>query len=287
VTPGRSANSGRASHSLVDTAPGGYSFDARSPRLDHHRVDDTTRANRVAWETAAQKYVTEHDKLLVRAATGTSLIDTERRILGEVLQRAPEVVHPQSGHGLEDIALVQAGARSVVGVDYSTVTVGAAQRRATELGVACRYVVAAVPGMPLANGCADLVYTGKGALMWINDLEPWARDTVRVLRPSGHLFIYEAHPAVALWTWDIDQPRIRPDRSYFGPSHVNDFFPANGAVEWQWTLGQIVSTLVAAGMQILHLAEYPEPFRRPEDGLAASAWEGRLPNSFSLLARRS
>jgi SAM-dependent methyltransferase len=132
--------------------------------------------------------VLEHDKHLVRAATGTSLIDTERHLLREVLQRGPEVVHPQSGNGLDDIALVQAGAKSVVGVDYRAVTVGAAQRRATELGVACRYLIAAVPGMPLANGCADLVYTGKGALMWINDLEPWAREIVRVLRPSGHLF---------------------------------------------------------------------------------------------------
>jgi hypothetical protein len=45
---------------------------------------------------------------------------------------------------------------------------------------------------------------------------------------------------VTLWTWDEDLPRIREDRSYFGRSHVNDTFPARGAVEWQWTLGQIV-----------------------------------------------
>jgi hypothetical protein len=36
--------------------------------------------------------------------------------------------------------LVQAGAKSVVGIDYSQVAVRAAQRRADELGVACRYV---------------------------------------------------------------------------------------------------------------------------------------------------
>jgi hypothetical protein len=54
-----------------------------------------------------------------------------------------------------------------------------------------------------------------------------------MLRPSGHLFVYEAHPAVTLWTWDEDLPRIR------------------------------------------------------EDGVAAAAWDGRLPNSFALLARRT
>ncbi len=237
------------------------------------------------WETVSQKHVREYGDLLAQAAAGSSLIEPERDLLREVLLRSPEVVHLQSGHGLDDIALVQAGAKSVVGIDYSEVAVVAAQRRASELGVACRYVVAAVPGVPLADACADLVYTGKGALIWMPDLAKWARDIVRLLRPSGQLFVYEAHPAVPLWTWDADRPRIRPDRSYFGRSHVNDTFPANGAVEWQWTLGQIVTTVVAAGMEIQHLGEYPEPFWRM-DGVSAAAWDGRLPNSFALLARR-
>lgn len=162
----------------------------------------------------------------------------------------------------------------------------AAQRRADELAVDCRYVVAALPGAPLSDESADLVYTGKGALIWMPDLQKWAHDVVRLLRPSGHLFIYEGHPAVPLWTWDEDHPRIRADRSYFDRSHVNDTFPGNGAVEWQWTLGEIVNTVVAAGMDIRHLFEYPEPFWRA-GGVSAAAWNGRLPNSFALLARRT
>jgi SAM-dependent methyltransferase len=247
-------------------------------------VDPTTSANRIAWEAASRKHVDEYDDLLAQAAAGSSLIGTERDLLRAALQRSPEVVHLQSGHGLEDVALVHAGAKSVVSVDYSTVATAAAQRRADELGVACRYIVATVPRVPLADSCADLVYTGKGALIWMPELDSWAREVVRLLRPSGHLFIYEAHPAVPLWTWDPDRPRIRADRSYFARSHVNDTFPGNGAVEWQWSLGDIVSAVVAAGMELLHLGEYPEPFWRAGD-LRAAAWEGRLPNSFSLLAR--
>jgi SAM-dependent methyltransferase len=193
-------------------------------------------------------------------------------------------VHLQSGHGLDDVALVQAGARSVVGIDYSQVAAGAAQRRADELGVPCRYIIAAVPAVPLASASADLVYTGKGAVIWMADLSAWAREIARLLRPSGYLFAYEEHPAAVLWTWDEDQPRIREDRDYFGRSHVNDTFPARGAVQLQWTLGQIVTAVASAGLQIVHLSEYPRPFWRP-DGISAAAWDGRLPNSFALLAR--
>jgi SAM-dependent methyltransferase len=248
-------------------------------------VDVTTRSNRRAWEAASLKHVRENEELLAEAAAGSSLLDVERALLREVLSGSPDVVHWQSGNGTDDVALVQAGAKSVVGVDFSKVAVHAAQRRAIELGVACRYLVAALPGAPLADACADLVYTGKGALIWMPDLTRWARDIVRLLRPSGHLFIYEEHPAVPLWTWDADQPRIRTDRSYFAHSHVNDTYPARGTVQWQHTLGVIVSALATAGLRIIHLAEYAEPFWRM-GGVRAAAWAGQLPNSFALLARR-
>lgn len=242
-------------------------------------------ANQIAWNAASQKYINEHGSLLAQAASGSSLNDTERELLQEILSRSPDVVHLQSGHGLDDVALIQCGARSVVGVDYSEVAVHGAQRRADELGVACRYVVGAVPDVPLSDASADLVYTGKGALIWMPDLTAWVREVARLLRPSGHLFVYEAHPVVPLWTWDEDEPRVRQDRDYFDRSHVNDTFPARGAVEWQWTLGEIVTAAIAADMELLHLGEYPEPFWRAS-GVSAAAWNGRLPNSFSLLARR-
>jgi len=247
-------------------------------------VDSVSRANRQAWESASAKYVREHDDLLAQAASGSTLTSVELDLLSVILRCSPDVVHLQSGNGLDDIALVRAGARRVVGIDYSQVAVRAAQRRADELSVPCRYVVAAVPSVPLASASADLVYTGKGALMWLPGLAEWACEIARLLRPGAHVFVFDEHPAAALWTWDEDQPRIRQDRSYFGRSHVNDSFPARGAVEWQSTLGEIVTSVACAGLQIVHLGEHPEPFWRM-GGVSAAAWNGRLPNSFALLAR--
>jgi len=55
-------------------------------------------------------------------------------------------------------------------------------------------------------------------------------------------------------------------------------------VQWQWTLGQVVTAVASAGLQIVHLSEYAEPFWRM-GGVCAAAWNGRLPNSYALLAR--
>ena len=249
-------------------------------------MDEVVAGNRAVWEQASTKHVREYDELLEEARGDGLLLERELGLLGPVLARRPVVVHLQSGHGLDDVGLVKAGAQRVIGIDYSSVAAGAAQRRARELDRPCHYLVAEVPGVPVEDACADLVYTGKGALIWMRDLDAWARDIARVLRPGGHLFMYEAHPAVPLWTWDEDEPRIRPDRSYFAESHVNDTFPGNGAREWQWNLGQLVTAITAAGLHLEALEEYAEPFWRPQDGTNAAAWSGRLPNSYALLARR-
>ncbi len=241
--------------------------------------------NRAAWEQASLKHVREYQALLAQARDGGSLAPREVDVLRPRLASSPVVVHLQSGHGLDDVDLVAAGARCAVGVDFSAVATAAAQRRADELAVACRYVLGQVPAVPLRDQCADLVYTGKGALIWMPDLDAWAAEVARLLRPAGHLFVYEAHPMVALWTWDQDEPRIRRDRSYFARSHQNDTYPARGATEWQWTLGQVITAVTTAGLQIRHLDEHPEPFWQPH-GITAAAWQGRLPNTYSLLAQR-
>jgi SAM-dependent methyltransferase len=145
-----------------------------------------------------------------------------------------------------------------------------------------------MPASGLEASCADLAYTGKGALIWLSDLPAFFAEVHRLLRAGGWFYVYEAHPLVPLWAWDADEIRVRSDRSYFAPSHVNDSFPGNGAVEHQNTLSTIVMACRRAGFEIEHLEEHPEPFWRPGYLTApAAAWDGRVPNSFSLLARRA
>lgn len=244
----------------------------------------TYEHTRRAWDDASSKHVREYAEHLEQARTA-HLLPIEEELLGPLLPGAA-VLHPQSGHGLDDHALVRLGARSVHGLDYSPTAVDAAQRRAEELGVPCRYQIVELPNTGLEAGRADIVYTGKGALIWIEELSAWAREMHRLLRPGGHLFAYEGHPLVPLWAADADEARVRTDRSYFAAHDINDTFPARGATEHQRTLAQIVMTVQGAGFELLHLAEHPDPFWRPEGEAPAAAWDGRLPNAFSLLARR-
>lgn len=244
-------------------------------------TDDATRQ---AWASASEKYENEAVELLEQART-YRLVDVEEEVLAAEV-RGAAVVHPMSGHGLDDLALARLGASSVLGLDYSPAALRSAQQRADALGLPCSYREAELPATGLPDGSADLVYTGKGALIWVADLHGYLAEMHRILRPGGAFFVYEAHPLVPLWTWDTDEARVRRDRSYFAPGHVNDTFPARGAFEHQRTLAQMVTGVLEAGFAVEHLAEHPDPFWRWDD-LRAAAWDGRLPNTYSLLARRS
>lgn len=243
----------------------------------------TTDRTREAWAKASTKYEREAAEHLEQART-YRLEPIEEELLAAEVQGA-DVVHPMSGHGLDDLALARLGAERVIGYDYSPAAVRSAQQRADALGLPCSYRVREMPVTGLPEQTVDLVYTGKGALIWVADLGAFLSEMHRILRPGGALFVYEAHPLVPLWTWEPDQARVRPDRSYFAPGHVNDTFPAGGAYEHQRTLAQLVISVLEAGLAVEHLAEHPDPFWKP-GGVRAAAWDGRLPNSYSLLARR-
>ena len=269
----------------------------------HHAWQLGTVTNREAWDIANRKYVEEDDTMFVLAlahAHGGSLLAIERELLAPVLADAPFVVHLQSGNAIDDFALVAAGARFVAGVDFSSVAAAAAAGRATRAGLVAAYVTSDAACVALASGCADLVYTGRGSLVWLGDLEAWAAEVFRLLRPGGVFFAYDAHPLAGLWTLDPEVAGIDPTGSYFRGTRPNTSFPASAiarftdagdaappAIEHQWPLSTIVGALLDAGLVLRHLGEHAEPFWRPADGSPpARAWDGSLPNSFSVLAER-
>ena len=134
------------------------------------------------------------------------------------------------------------------------------------------------------HGCADLVYTGKGALIWMPDIRTWASDVARLLSRGGHLFVHEAHPMVPLYAWDPEVAACSPIGAISTAArqrHLSLQRCRRVAVE----PGEIVTAISEAGLGVIQLVEHPEPFWRPAN-LNAAVWNGQLPNTFSLLARR-
>jgi len=272
-------------------------------RVNPDESADLARRNAVAWDRTATKYAAEIDAdvALLRAG-GTNLLPPELRVLVPLLRQGGRAVHLQCSHGRDTLSLWRLGASSVVGLDFSERMLAIAEQKAARLRAPATWVHADVLSPPAdLTGTADIVYTGKGALPWIRDLERWAAVITRLLVPGGRFFLFEGHPLNWVWDADASQVRLRDDASYFARSpRANTDFPGRylrrlssdagqqpaEAFEWQWTLGDVLSTLVASGLVLEEVREHAEHFwpqfdAVPRDELA------RLPHTFSVLMRRS
>src|SRR6478735_9299161 len=98
-----------------------------------------------------------------------------------------DVVHLQCHIGTDTVSLARLGAKSVTGLDFSPSAVEAGRALATRAGNDVTFVEAEVANAVDALGaeCADVVYTGIGALCWLPDIREWAGVVAALLRPGG------------------------------------------------------------------------------------------------------
>jgi hypothetical protein len=172
-----------------------------------------------------------------------------------------------------------------------------ARRKAEAAGLRGQFYVADAVNPPSElAGSADLVYTGKGALPWVLDIDPWAGSVRRLLRERGQVFVFEGHPLNALWDRDAAELKLRESASYFASAPQEQHgFPASVVrravgesgpklLERFWRPGEVIDALVRQGLTLVHYREYPTEFWDQFPGWPATL-KARLPQSYSILAR--
>lgn len=181
-----------------------------------------------------------------------------------------DVLHLQCHLGTETIAFARRGARTT-GLDLSARSLEEARRIAADAGVEVDYVHANVyDAVEAVQGRRfDVVYTGKGALCYLPDLEHWARVVRDLLKPGGALYVVEFHPLLNAMRpvslpGESDDLIIRAD--YLegrGPiahdstvTYTGDAVPGRQrSYEWMHGLGEVVTTLADTGFHVTSLRE--------------------------------
>lgn len=233
--------------------------------------------------------------------------DYEWADLGELAGR--DVLHLQCHLGTETLAFARRGARTV-GLDISARSVDAARDVARRSGVDIEYVRADVFAAREALGGRrfDVVYTGKGALCYLPDLDRWTRLVFDLLRGGGILYIVEFHPVLQALGTSPDGPTedllIRRDylEGRGGVFHeiartYTDGPPLPGATdsyEWSHGLGELITAAVGAGFRVESLREsevspYPRwsrMDRTPDGWWRLPPDEPRVPLFYALRLRR-
>jgi SAM-dependent methyltransferase len=263
-------------------------------------------ANRRHWDEVVPIHVASAFYDVAGFKAGAErLASIERREVGDV--RGRTLLHLQCHFGMDTIAWARDAGAVVTGADFSAPAIEAARRLAAEMDVPARFVCAELSSLPdVLEGQFDVVFTSYGVLGWLPDLGRWARVAAHFVRPGGVFYIAEFHPFA--WIFD-DAPgttalRVRhpyfparePLRDESPGTYADTSAPVGNRLRYNfpYTLADTVTSLVAAGLRIEFLHEFPwSPHRcwpftvSGDDGTARlREHDGSVPLIFSIKATK-
>lgn len=239
--------------------------------IDHRTLHEQNRRSWNAVTPAHNGHKADQARFLREG--GSTLFPDELELLGDLTGK--QLVHLQCNCGQDSLSLARL-AGSVVGVDISDAAIEFARQLSRDSGIDADFVRSDLfEWFDSTDQRFDIAFSSYGTIGWLADLERWARGVARILRPSGRVVLLEFHPLV----WSLDQNGLNGD-SYFldgvieEKGGVNDYvgeaLSPSGYVEgqpefenpepahsFQWTTADIVNAMVAAGLEIEGLREYP------------------------------
>ena len=255
--------------------------------------------NRNAWNEAAVKYSQELDEAIAFIKAGkSSLHPIERANLGDLNKWCDTAIHLQCASGRDTLSLLNEGAKRAIGVDISDVHIENAKALASATNANATWYRCDVLDTPRElDESADLVYTGRGALCWIHDIDSWSRVVARLLKPGGVFHLYDDHPL----TWLFDQGErdlAFTNLDYFGCSMSDKGWGAEYigdlgkpieemAIKHErlWPLAVVVQALIDSGLTIEILGEYNDEYWNPFPHLNEEQ-KSKIPMTFSVKARK-
>jgi len=239
---------------------------------------------------------------------GTRLRPYELEEVGAV--EGKSLLHLQCHFGMDTLSWAREGAR-VIGVDFSERGIVVARRLAEELALEASFVHSNLYDLRSnLDGKFDVVYTSRGVLNWLPDLNGWADVVAHFVRPGGIFYITEVHPFALVFDDEVEEPVLRLRYPYWTTekpikfdnvgSYADRSAPVIVPFEYDWShgLGEVVTAISSAGLTVefLHefdFTEWPMPplveregdeWRMPRGRFGEP--QGELPLFFSLRARK-
>jgi SAM-dependent methyltransferase len=268
--------------------------------------DEHYAINRAWWNDRAPAHASSPDyavqELIADPTRLSHVVRFDVPRLGDI--KGQRGIHLQCHIGTDTVSLHRLGAE-MTGLDFSAESIAIARRIAADADAEVNFVQADVYSAPSAvGGGFDFVFTGIGALCWLPDVNRWGQIVSALLRPGGRLFLREYHPMM----WAFDETRMdalvlgypyfeqrEPDTFEDPGTYVDTAieFSHNESRSWNHGLGEIVTAVLAAGLELTMLVEHdsapndalPGRLRRADDG----EWRlidhpERLPLSYTLQA---
>lgn len=231
-------------------------------------VDDENRklmnANLEYWDESVELHAASPFYRLKEFKAGEIVLNgLELGEVGEVSGKS--LLHLQCHFGMDTLSWARLGA-SVTGMDYSENAILRARELANEYKIDARFIHCNLYDLPKnLEGKFDIVYTSYGVLTWLPDIVEWARIAASYVKPGGFFYIAEFHPFAAIFDAEADVLQYRDP--YFAKDAISyedgaDYADSKAVLkattdyEWMHPMGEIISSLINAGLRVEFLHEH-------------------------------
>ena len=219
------------------------------------------------------------------------------------------LLHLQCHIGTDTLSWARRGA-VVTGLDFSENALIEARRFADKLGIEnSRFVHSSVSNAvsALREEKFDILYTGRGALCWLPDLDEWANVCSKLVKQNGILYLEESSPFVGtlepmettegvFFVPKYDQFQEGPISEIGEGTYADPNWPGERVTHcWEYRYDTIINALIKHGFRIESMVERDELFFNPWPDMFETSrpnyWrlkegEVRFPLSFTLKAIR-
>lgn len=241
---------------------------------------DLHEQNRLSWNEATKAHNSHKgDQTRFLRDGGTTLFPEELELLGELAGK--RLAHLQCNAGQDTLCLARLGA-DVTGVDISDEAISFAQQLSADSGIPAKFVRSDVYDWLESTAAVgerfDVVFCSYGTIIWLSDLDRWAKGIAALLLPGGFFAIQEFHPVGLMFN-----EQMKLDWPYFAGEPLSDgtgvgdyvAFAGEGLVPWGYEegvqdfenpnpvhefthpLSEVISALLGAGLTLEVFREYP------------------------------
>jgi SAM-dependent methyltransferase len=267
-------------------------------------MDEYLRNNRELWNEITPIHAQSkfYDVEGFKKGSSSMRYPVEIEEMGDVSGKS--LLHLQCHFGMGSLSWARLGAK-VTGVDFSDKSIDLARSLSDELGIEADFVCCNIYDLPAKlSERFDIVYTSGGVLCWLPDLKKWAEIISHFLKPGGFFYILEGHPFSCVFDDSPDATELKVKYPYFhGPEPDKwepegdyaepDVVVTHGSYEWTHSIGDIINSVIGAGLRIEFLHEFTLcswrrfPFMEQDE---AGWWRikgDKLPLTFSLKATKT
>jgi SAM-dependent methyltransferase len=261
------------------------------------------KANKVRWNMIMDEHIRFYYKLNKFKGGKSSLDKIQLKEIGQL--KGKSLLHLQCNCGIDTLSLARRGA-IVTGVDFSDKAIEYAKNSANDLNIKAEFICCNIYDLKKhLDRKFDIVYTSEGVLCWLKDLSKWAKLISYYLKSGGMFYILEEHPIIRTFD-DTSVDKLKIAYKYFNKKRPTNWAEStldsvdktniNGtpSYEWQWSMSDIINSLVKANLGIKFIHEFDKMFYKALPGMKQDkegwwyipGYRKKIPLMFTLKAVR-